>query len=745
MILLLPHFVFPAAAARSRIPRRARTAHGRHRAPRPRILLCLGTTLAALTLAGCDESAPPEDPRWGSLISERTYGVISKRDRITIVFTRDVAGEYLIGRPTTGVLVLEPAVEGAATFVSTRELVFAPAADLPSGQEYRATLVREGLLGLPDDLGDYPFDFSVMQQRLELLVDGLDAESGEEDGLVLTGSIVTADFAESEAVEGVLSAEQDGAGLEIRWQHGPDGLNHRFAVQGVTRGGRDDEVRLRWDGRGIGASSRETRDIPIPAQDVFRMITVRAESDDRQYALVRFSDPLDPSQNLNGLVSLGEESITLEVQGNTLRIIPGDRVIGTVTVVLEEGLRSADGKRFEERSETEVTFVDVKPGVRFAGRGVVLPRADRLTVPIEAANVHSVQVTAFRVYETNIGQFLQANDLSEGRELRRTGRTLWRRTVELPEEPGGGWTRYTLDVSDVVRAYSGNLVRLTLSLNRGNSTFACSEAQDRIPVLEEPWPADLEAAGSSPSSWDAIEASYQGSVDWRDRNDPCVDAYFRWSSRASGSRNFLASNIGMTAKRDARGGTLVATTDLRTSEPMRGVAVTFMNYQNQPLETVVTGPGGLARTTLPAEPHHAVATRGGERGYLKMSPGTALPTSHFDVGGEVVDEGLKGAIYGERGVWRPGDDIHLTFVLDDADNPLPAGHPATPQSVGPGGSHGHQRRPGRRLLRLRAQDGRRRAHRELERGRRGRRGSLLDPAQDRDRDAQPPEGGTRPG
>ncbi|WP_425153849.1 hypothetical protein [Candidatus Palauibacter sp.] len=297
--------------------------------------------------------------------------------------------------------------------------------------------------------------------------------------------------------------------------------------------------------------------------------------------------------------------------------------------------------------------------------------------------MHSVQVTAFRVYETNIGQFLQANDLSGDRELRRTGRTLWRRTVELPEEPGGGWTRYTLDVSDLARAYSGNLVRLTLSLNRGNSTFACSEAQDRIPVLEEPWPADLEAAGSSPSSWDAIEASYQGSVDWRDRNDPCLDAYFRWSSRASDSRNFLASNIGMTAKRDARGGTLVATTDLRTSEPMRGVAVTFMNYQNQPLETVVTGPGGLARTTLPAEPHHAVATRGGERGYLKMSPGTALPTSHFDVGGEVVDEGLKGVIYGERGVWRPGDDIHLTFVLDDADNPLPAGHPATLRLLNP--------------------------------------------------------------
>ena len=114
-------------------------------------------------------------------------------------------------------LVLEPAVEGAATFVSPRELVFAPAADLPSGQEYRATLVREGLLGLPDDLGDYRFDFSVVHQRLEILVDGLETESGEEDDLVLTGSIVTADFAEAGGRGG---RSQRRAGRGRTWRFG---------------------------------------------------------------------------------------------------------------------------------------------------------------------------------------------------------------------------------------------------------------------------------------------------------------------------------------------------------------------------------------------------------------------------------------------------------------------------------------------------------------------------------------------
>lgn len=659
-------------------------------------ILVHGLPAFLLLLTACglpaipDTAGRPLDPRWASLVSARTHGAISKRDGITVRFTRDVVGQHLVGQPTSGVLFIEPEVEGEAIFASPRELTFVPAAALPSGQRFRVVLMRERLLGLPEDLDDYWFDFEVIEQDFDLVVDGLDARAADAEELTVTGAVLTADAAESEAVEALLRAHQDGVELEIEWQHGDDGLEHRFAVAGVTRGPRNRMVRLRWNGSHIGVSARGRQDLVVPGRDVFRVTRVQAESEDRQFAVVRFSDPLEPNQTLEGLVSLGDENFTLEVAGNTLRIIPAERVVGSVTVVLEAGIRGVGGRRLEERSETEVHFVDVKPGVRFAGRGGVLPGAERLTVPIEAANVHSLQVTAFRVYESNIGAFLQRNGLSGGTDLGRAGRTLWRRTIELPAAPDGAWTRYSVDVSDLVRAHPGSLIRLTLSINRGNATFACTDEQNRVPVIEEPPPADMdEPYGSVTIGWSGIGSYQREALGWRGRDDPCTDSYYRWSSRASASRNFLASNIGMTAKRDARGDILVAVTDLRTSEPMRGVPVTFRNYQNQPLRTVVTGPAGVVRTTLDAVPHYLVAERGNDRGYLKLNSGAALPTSHFDVGGEVVAEGLKGAIYGERAVWRPGDAIHLTFVLDDAENPLPEGHPATLRLSNPMGQVVH--------------------------------------------------------
>jgi hypothetical protein len=60
-----------------------------------------------------------------------------------------------------------------------------------------------------------------------------------------------------------------------------------------------------------------------------------------------------------------------------------------------------------------------------------------------------------------------------------------------------------------------------------------------------------------------------------------------------------------------------------------------------------------------------------------LEDGNSLSLSRFDVEGEVTQKGLKGFVYGERGVWRPGDSVYLNFVLEDRANKLPANYPIT--------------------------------------------------------------------
>ena len=59
--------------------------------------------------------------------------------------------------------------------------------------------------------------------------------------------------------------------------------------------------------------------------------------------------------------------------------------------------------------------------------------------------------------------------------------------------------------------------------------------------------------------------------------------------------------------------------------------------------------------------------------------------SRFDVGGKDIQKGLKGFVYGERGVWRPGDTLHISFMLEDRNKRIPDKHPVALEIYNPRG------------------------------------------------------------
>ena len=62
---------------------------------------------------------------------------------------------------------------------------------------------------------------------------------------------------------------------------------------------------------------------------------------------------------------------------------------------------------------------------------------------------------------------------------------------------------------------------------------------------------------------------------------------------------------------------------------------------------------------------------GKDKAWLRLAENSALSLSNFDVSGQHVQMGVKGFIYGERGVWRPGDEIYLSLILEDKLGVLP--------------------------------------------------------------------------
>jgi uncharacterized protein YfaS (alpha-2-macroglobulin family) len=641
---------------------------------------CSGST----NVAKQPRTAPP-DPQWVTTISQHSNGAISRHSPVRVLFTSDVVPQERVGTDASANITITPAVKVRATFSSRREIVLRADSEFAPATEYRVSVRAKGLTGVPEDTKPFEFAVKTLAVNFDVRTYGLDVEHDRNELMVLRGAVLTADTEKRERIEKIVTATLDGKPAPIVWT--ASGQEHAFAIHDIVRKREEQEVVVSWDGAPLNVENKGSKQFRIPALDEFAVTQTQAvQVNERRQIHVRFSDALDARQELKGQIRLSKGEFTTSINSNLMTLYLNEDVVGEVTLTLEPAIRSRSGQQLIGSREFKLEFSNTKPQVRFLGKGVILPDAATLSVPFEAVSARVVRVTALQVFEANIPQFLQVNPLGGSQELGRVGRVLWRKTLPLAASVPGKWTRYDLDVTELMRKHPGGLFQLTVSLAPGDALYDCpNESGTTAPA--DSGPASQEDGDSyDASNWDYYgEEYYDGGISWNERDDPCKPAYYRYARNIRDARNLLASNIGLIAKRAQRGKLLAVATALDTAKPLAGVRIDAMSYQNQVLASGRTDKDGMVELDPRGQPFALIADDGGRKGYLRVGNGVALPVSHFDVGGESVVAGLKGYLYGDRGVWRPGDTIYLTFALQDRAKTLPPDHPVTVELRNPRG------------------------------------------------------------
>jgi len=654
-----------------------------------------------------EEPKPAEKPKeteafnWLKLSGWHTQGTISRNTPIRIVFNRDVINDDMVGKDASKIMRISPDIKGKPIFENKTEIVWEPTEQLQAGTEYKVSIKPKGLKDVPADMTPFNFSFHVIPLEYEIKTFGLMTMPNEGNKMVLRGQVLVSDRVDLDALKSILKASSQNKPLPILWRHDDSGKKHNFVVSDIVRETFATDLKLTWDGKPIKIKTQGHKEIPIPSLNEFKLINTRVVHDagSNPYVQMLFSDELDSSQNIKGLVQLTKNKYKVRVERNAINVYPNKNLSGSFKVRVSAGIKSKRGKALSDKIEETVVFDDIKPQVKFAGKGSILPQNTILEIPFEAVGVDAVEVTAFEIYPDNMGRFLQVNRLSGDYETRRAGRYLWRKTIPLTAADSNQWNRYSFNVTELMKQHYGGLLRLSLSIKRSHSTYNCTG--ERPKAAKSAPLKDLEDNGIEESSgWDGISDYVQNgngnNYNWDNRNDPCSDSYFVYNTdKTVVNHNFIASNIGLIAKRDAQGNLRVVSTDISTSEPLTGVEFEVTNYQGQVLATATSDGSGFSTMELSGTPFLLKAKKFEDTAYLKLNNKTALATSHFEVGGKKIKKGIKGMIYGERGVWRPGDDIYLTFVvqnkLKDAllktkGEKLPESHPVTMQLINPRGA-----------------------------------------------------------
>jgi uncharacterized protein YfaS (alpha-2-macroglobulin family) len=648
------------------------------------MIAALLVTALSFTFA-CDRRVPSAglSPELAEYIHAYTSGAISKVSPIRIQFTRPLLEEdQLEGRLSPSILRLRPAVKGELRWEDRQTLRFDPAEPLASGSTYQAQINLRSLLpDLPKAAAAFSFEFQTRGQFYQVELDHLRAPNPADlSQQELPGRLYTADYAESEAAAQMLEARQDGKVLEISWQHSANQQEHYFVVRGIARSDKPSTVALSWTGKPLKVDLKGGQNVEAPALGDFKVMDVRLSGGASPYATLYFSDPLMANQSLEGLVSLSPSvPARFAIEGQELRVYPATRPSGELRLTVNPGLRNSVGQRMTQASVWAIEFPDTKPQVRLAGRGVIMPHSEGLLFPFEAIGLTAVEVEIFKIFNNNILQFLQNNTLdnSDLYSLREVGRIIARKKVDLlalqPAALSGEWTRYALDLGKLIREDPEAIYQVRIGFRPEYAVYNCAgQAAARRPTPVDWDSVEEEAPESILNYWYGVDG-YYNDYRWEHRDDPCYPAYY--NSERFVARNVLASNLGIIAKGGGERGYFVAVTDLRDTRPVSGATVEFYDYQRQLLYSAQTDGKGMLSAQLERAPFMLVARQGGQRGFLRMDNGDALNLSSFDVAGDAVQKGLKGYLYAERGVWRPGDSVYLHFLLDDRHDRLPANYP----------------------------------------------------------------------
>ena len=123
-------------------------------------------------------------------------------------------------------------------------------------------------------------------------------------------------------------------------------------------------------------------------------------------------------------------------------------------------------------------------------------------------------------------------------------------------DPGastGTWHRYALDLSKFIDRDPNAMYQVRIGFKQNYATYKCKDAaateDDNLTEVAE------EELGEDDDIESITRYRYYSGYRWQDRKDPCKAPYY--NSDKFASRNVIASNIGLIAKRGSNNTTYV--------------------------------------------------------------------------------------------------------------------------------------------------------------------------------------------
>jgi alpha-2-macroglobulin len=365
-----------------------------------------------------------------------------------------------------------------------------------------------------------------------------------------------------------------------------------------------------------------TRQVPIANSFAFSRLRTASPAFGPCEVSVFFNQPPDMNSAASQLDISPTVRFTTEPtpwwESSGVKLVGDFKPGATYRITLKEGLESVNGISLGRDVVRVAQVPDRVPSLAISAPGRYLSPRGRLTIPVSAVNLRECRVSLAPVFANNLVQLA----------LREAGR--------VPICYGNPASKLT-----------GRETVWTNKLpDRRNEEIRC-DADLRKLVTDDPHGAYLLRIGAETASEE--------------------------------TRLLVVTDLGISA-RLAKDGALVWVNSLRDARPVAGAKVTLYAENNQPLAQGTTGTNGLVllncRTDDPAAPPFlVVAQLGGDLSYIDLDRSRVSVTGNRDGRPYLAADAIEAFVFTERGIYRPGETIHMKALVRDskleAPQPMP--------------------------------------------------------------------------
>ena len=637
-------------------------------------------------------------------VNAYTGGVISQNSTIRIELTHDQPMVDLNNELKSNPFSFSPSLKGKAYWVSNNTIEFVPEEGaLKPGTLYEGTFRLGDFIEVEKKLKEFNFSFRVQERNFTLQLESLPITAAQPNEINIKGEIRFSDVVKKEEVEKMLTASDGKKSYPVEVTATDNHTRYLFSIRQIPREADDYPLTITANGNAAGIDRKQSEEVLIPAKDCFRFMSAERIDQPENGIEIVFSAPLSTTQDLKGLIEIPEISSSIfQISENRVFIYFEANTQSKLTLNIHEGVKDSQGKALGTSHTISFSEVSLKPQVEMSTTAAILPDSKSLIIPFRAVNLYAVDLSVIRIFENNVLMFMQTNSLASANELRRSGRLVYKKTLWLAKDASKDihhWGDYSIDLAGLIHQEPGAIYRVILSFRQEYSAYPCGGVENQDMKFADSSTSDglTKVSGSVLSEedeaiWNTPEAYYYyngGTMDWSvyrwtERDNPCHPSYYMNSDRIAAC-NVFASNLGMIVKRNSLNKLWIAVSNILDTKPIGKARVTAYNFQLQPIGKGETNGEGFVEITPNGVPFIIVAESEKQKAYVRVVDGEEQSVSRFDVGGKDIQKGLKGFIYGERGVWRPGDTLHISFILEDREKRIPDKHPVALEIYNPRG------------------------------------------------------------